>query len=83
MADLKTFGLPEDNDCYLCGEKITLEGGYEMDHVLPRTQGGDNTVDNLRWTHRVCNRMKHDRTIAEMHDLMSKIVNHVGNPNWS
>ena len=79
-TDLRTLGYPEDNVCYLCGDKLSTSG-YEIDHVVPRALGGDNELSNLRWTHKTCNRLKHDMLIADMLDLMAKIVAHVGTTN--
>ena len=74
-TELRTLGYPEDSVCYLCGEPIG-DSNYEIDHVQPRSQGGDNTLENLRWTHKTCNRIKHDMTVAEMLDRLLAIVAH-------
>jgi len=76
-AQLRALGLPEDADCYLCGEAVGTSKP-ELDHVVPRSLGGENTVENLRWTHKTCNRMKHDMSVAEMLDRMSLILAHHG-----
>jgi 5-methylcytosine-specific restriction endonuclease McrA len=58
--------------CYLCGEIVPEEsrdntgthlGEYDplapsLEHVIPRSQGGDHTLDNLRTAHQQCNRLK-------------------------
>ncbi len=64
--------LGEPETCYLCGTEIADEA--ELDHVLPLIQGGGATIDNLKWTHRQCNRMKHDMTTDELKTLMRKIL---------
>lgn len=52
--------------CHLCHEPIdySLKSpdpySFEIDHVIPRSKGGADTVDNLAPAHRRCNREKWD-----------------------
>ena len=59
--------------CYLCEEQIDtqaprrvgLEGwerGFHIDHVIPKTKGGADTLDNIRPTHARCNMEKWTKT---------------------
>lgn len=47
--------------CWLCGRAINLDaatqspGSFTLDHVVPRSHGGGNNLDNLRPSHRLCN----------------------------
>lgn len=61
-------------DCYLCGEPIDLETsrqpgkpgwetGLHLDHVLPLSAGGTDTLDNVKPTHGQCNLRKNDYVI--------------------
>lgn len=54
------------SDCYLCNEPIDLdaprwtaligwERGLHLDHVIPLSKNGANTIDNVRPTHGLCN----------------------------
>jgi len=51
-------------NCYLCGHPLRFDvphnnpHAYELDHVIPLTAGGTDTIDNWRPTHRVCNARK-------------------------
>lgn len=56
-------------DCHLCGEPIDMDAprkcgtpGWELsfhkDHVIPISRGGDNTIDNVRPSHGICNLKK-------------------------
>lgn len=59
--------------CYLCNEKIDLtaprnhgksngwEKGLHLDHVIPLSKGGTDTIDNVKPTHAICNLRKHDK----------------------
>lgn len=71
VPELRTLGEP--HTCYLCGRKITWKTA-ELDHVIPRCRGGMSTIDNLRWAHRRCNRMKHDLTLMEFRQLAKRIL---------
>lgn len=40
--------------CHLCGG----EGADSVDHLIPRSRGGADTLDNLRPAHLSCNQRK-------------------------
>lgn len=66
-------------NCYLCGEPLPWDdwqNNIELDHVIPKSQGGAATISNVRWCHRRCNRMKHDMTLSEFEALLRKILSH-------
>lgn len=55
--------------CYLCGKEIDLlatrkagipgwESGLHIDHFIPISKGGSDTLDNVRPTHALCNLKK-------------------------
>jgi hypothetical protein len=44
--------------CYLCGYPIAHPDDYEPDHMIPFSDGGADTLDNLRAAHRGCNRSR-------------------------
>ena len=70
-------GLGEPETCYLCGGSLNL-GAAEVDHIVPKSKGGNTTISNLRWAHRSCNRIKHDLTVEDMKEQMRKILDHLG-----
>ena len=42
--------------CQICGKPIDLESGeLQIDHIIPISAGGSDTLDNVRCTHRWCN----------------------------
>lgn len=49
--------------CHLCLKEIVREDEYSADHVIPRSKGGDNSIENLRPAHRHCNSARQDRPI--------------------
>ena len=55
--------------CHLCGEDVDLfaprkvgadgwERGLHLDHVVPLSYGGSDTIDNIRPAHGMCNLQK-------------------------
>lgn len=45
--------------CQICGKKFKLKD-LTIEHVFPRSKGGDNTVDNVLPTCKCCNTTKSD-----------------------
>lgn len=70
---LETYGT----DCHLCGGPIDLNAprlvgrpGWEMslhiDHVVPMSRGGDDTLENVRPAHGKCNVVKHNSMLENV-----------------
>jgi len=53
--------------CYYCGVKMELKFGtdqsFSIDHVIPQSQGGKDTVENLKFVCWRCNMMKKDKGV--------------------
>lgn len=47
--------------CHLCGQ----DGADTADHVVPRSKGGPDSLENLEPAHGSCNYARQDRTMAE------------------
>jgi CRISPR/Cas system Type II protein with McrA/HNH and RuvC-like nuclease domain len=64
--------------CYLTGDPISIYDvkSYEFDHMIPKSRGGSNTLENLGICTRSANRAKQDMTPDEFIALCSKIANH-------
>ena len=45
--------------CPRCGKKFRASG-IDVDHIIPQSQGGDNSIDNLQLLCAHCNRSKQD-----------------------
>jgi 5-methylcytosine-specific restriction endonuclease McrA len=65
---IETYGT----DCHLCGGAIDLdaprtagqpgwENALQIDHVIPLSKGGDDTLENVRPSHGKCNIRKHNK----------------------
>ncbi|MCQ9177218.1 HNH endonuclease [Corynebacterium amycolatum] len=56
-ATLERYG----DTCHLCGRA----GATTADHLLPRSKGGDNSLENLRPAHGQCNSRRGNMSIVE------------------
>lgn len=64
--------------CYLTGEPIDLDDtrSYHLDHVIPRSRGGDCTLDNANICTKRANLSKGDMTHEEYVEHCRQVVNH-------
>lgn len=71
---LAKFG--EHPRCYLTGEEIDIyePRTYQFDHIIPRSRGGTNTLDNLGICTRQANLAKNDMTHDEFLNFCKKVV---------
>ena len=75
---INKFGV--ETICYLSGEKINLltDKHYNLDHMIPRDRGGDNSLENLGILHEVVNQMKNNLLDEELIEWCIKILRHNG-----
>lgn len=67
--------------CYLCGQMMAPEGGYahssqcqSIDHIQPRSKGGEKFLPNIAAAHSGCNNAKSDRDPYPCEVLFGEIV---------
>lgn len=57
------------SDCHICGEPIDFTAsrrrgkGLQLDHVIPLSKGGPDTISNVKPAHAFCNTSKKDKLI--------------------
>lgn len=51
--------------CLYCGKRSTDQNKLSLDHIHPKSRGGQNTPDNLATACKECNHKKGDRTPEE------------------
>jgi len=63
--------------CYLTGRSIDISKPktYALDHFLPCSRGGKNTLDNLRIVCKDANQAKHDMLYEEFVQLCRDVLN--------
>ena len=69
--------LRDDETCQLCNGPVDMtlghtdEWGPTLDHIVPRSRGGDHSDENLRLAHRWCNSVRGDDTYYTAADLVA------------
>lgn len=73
----------ENPICYLTGDKINIyeTSSYHFDHIVPRSKGGDNSLENLGICTKEANQAKSDMTLDEFYNLCEKIIKNRNNKN--
>lgn len=64
--------------CYLTGRPIDLSKSrqYNLDHIIPRSKGGDNSLDNCQIACKEANMAKSDLSYNEFVNLCHEVINH-------
>jgi hypothetical protein len=63
--ELASLFAKQGGRCVYTGELLVLGGNASLDHKVPRSRGGDNTIDNVQWVTLEVNRIKNDMTHHE------------------
>ena len=63
-------------ECYLTGAPIDLNKSqtYHLDHIVPKSRGGDDSLDNCQIACREANQAKGDLFLEEFVALCKKVV---------
>jgi len=72
--------LQSNPRCYLTGSPIDLLSPktYQCDHIIPVTNGGKSTLDNLGLTCRNANMAKSDMMVEDFINLCKDVLTHNG-----
>lgn len=60
--------------CYLCGQPITADQHWNLDHIKPRAKFGKTTPENLRPVHYDCNQAKADLSLGQYRQIQQLII---------
>ena len=52
----------QDKECPICHEKITEETGWNIHHIIPKSEGGGDNISNLTMLHPNCHRQHHAKS---------------------
>jgi 5-methylcytosine-specific restriction endonuclease McrA len=69
---LKFIWNKQNGLCALTGRP--LDNNSELDHIIPISRGGDNSIENYRWLCRDANQAKHSLTDEEFFNLCKAIT---------
>lgn len=57
--------------CAYCGTPLDLYGlSWDVEHVVPKSAGGDGSIDNLLPSCKTCNSMKNTKTPDEFREYL-------------
>lgn len=64
--------------CALTGRSIDLlnSRSYQLDHIIPKAKGGDNSLENCQIACREANQAKHDLTLEDFVSLCREVVDY-------
>ncbi len=62
-----------DNQCGYCGSKDNLE----IEHIVPKSKGGTNSVKNITLSCRKCNELKSNMSLKQFGKLINKDLSHL------
>jgi len=69
--------IGDNPTCYLTGRSIDLSDGrsYHLDHIVPVSKGGDNSLDNCNIACKEANQAKHNLSKDEFVKLCKEVIN--------
>lgn len=70
--------LRHDGICHICGSRIIAGERWEVDHVLPLAQGGDDDDTNTRPAHVKCHRVKTAKDASDTAKAKRREARHIG-----
>lgn len=73
--------IGDNPKCYLTGRNINLaeSRSYNLDHIIPRSKGGDNSIDNCGLACRDANQAKNDMLLEDFYKLCEEILENKNN----
>ena len=73
--------IGDDPVCALTGRPIDLlkSRTYQLDHIIPKSKGGDNSLENCQLACRDANQAKHDLTLNDFISLCREVVDYHDN----
>lgn len=62
--------------CYLSGRSIDIldSSSYQLDHIIPRSKGGENTLENLGISCKDANQSKRDMLLKDYLNLCKEVL---------
>jgi len=75
LNDLK-LKIGDNPKCYLTGRSIDLSNtrSYNLDHIIPASKGGDNSLENCNIACRDANQAKNDMLLEDFYKLCEDVI---------
>ena len=72
--------IGENPVCYLTGNAIDIKQtrSWHLDHIKPRSRGGNNTIENANICTRDANQAKSDMELDDFFELCKSVLEHNG-----
>lgn len=74
---LATLWKSQRGICALTG--VRLDRSANLDHIVPKSRGGSDSIENLRWVSFPANMLKRDLLDTELLTIAQHVVNTLGN----
>ena len=74
--DLAQLWKSQRGLCGISGRRLSRQNA-QIDHIIPKSRGGDDRLSNLRWACAEANLAKRDMTDIELFDLCADILDRV------
>jgi len=69
----------QDYKCAYTGKNLIIGENASIDHIIPRSKGGSNEIQNLQWVDKDINEMKNDFTHDEFMNTIKIIIKYLSN----
>jgi len=78
IDDVKKLFKAQGGRCALTNKKLVLKNTteWQLDHMIPRTRGGDNSISNCQILSKEANAAKWNMTNSEFIKLCKKVIKH-------
>jgi len=77
--ELKALMTRQSYRCALSGVQLRLGLNASIDHIIPKSLGGEDSIENYRWVHTRVNRIRGNLSDAELYDLCSLVADTLSN----
>ena len=74
-VNLQRLFEKQKEQCACSGVSLVLGENTELDHIIPTSTNGENSLNNVQWVLDKVNRIKNNMTQDEFVDLVTKIYN--------
>ena len=72
--DLKAIWEKQSGRCIFTGDELVPGVNASLDHIVPLSRGGTNSLDNVQWVLYRVNKMKGDMLESEFLDMCRKVL---------
>ena len=72
--EIQDLFYKQNQICMITGTKLNLGENTSLDHIIPKSRGGSNELENLQWITTKANHFKNDKTMKELIELCKLIL---------